>query len=488
MGFDPNAYLAANANASEKSTGFDPKAYLAANSEKPKSWLDTKLPFDTTPRGFIQGGLDALPMVGAGVGGAGGAVVGAPAGPIGAGAGAVTGAAAGGVAGQNLKDLGEQYILGKDAPTRDKFYSDLGDAARTGAQQEMGGQVFGTLGDSFAKSGLRPLAEDAAVNATGATGLQASKFADVAGRELLDRNLVKFGDSQSKIAQRVSGAMNQANGQIDSALAKLDAAGVKVDGDAIKKKIADKLVEMKKDPSQFDIVRTLESEIGNIQSAIDAKGTSQFGMQEAENIKRGYNRKAGDWQNQEKQQAGKSMYQTFRGGVEDAAQAADPTTAGVFQEGKKVYGLLSPIDEAASRRANVTNQSPAGGLMDVVAAGVGHSSGVPGAGFLTPIARRVVSPRISSSVAAGSDGLANLLMKSPEFSGLAQSNPSAFQALSGRLSSQMGDRGSSSAAAAMRGPDQPTSYSAQKEEAHYDPSAERQQSPEEAKAKFLSGN
>jgi len=37
---------------------------LTPPSDEEISWLDAKLPFGTTPRGFIQGTLDALPVAG----------------------------------------------------------------------------------------------------------------------------------------------------------------------------------------------------------------------------------------------------------------------------------------------------------------------------------------------------------------------------------------------------------------------------------------
>ena len=175
------------------------------------------------------------------------------------------------------------------------------------------------------------------------------------------------------------------------------------------------------------------------------------------------------------------MYQTFRSAVEDAAQKNDPATADLFLEGKQVHGLLNPIEEAAVRRASTTNQSPAGGLLDVGAAGFGHASGIPGAGLVAPIARRVISPRIASSVAVGSDGLANMLMQSPQLQSLSQTNPVAFQSLAGRISSQMADKGSR--AASYQSP-----VSEPRLEAHYDPSEHKTAPIEEAKDKFLEGN
>jgi hypothetical protein len=282
---------------------------------------------------------------------------------------------------------------------------------------------------------LNKLAEKSAVNATGATGKQAANFSDDAGRELLDRGIVKFGDSQNKIAERASGAVDAANAKIDSALSQLEQNGVKVDANQIYDKVRAKISELKGDPSQADIAKMLESELDNVINATDAKGSTEFGIGEAEKIKRGYNRKAGNWADPEKGQVGKEMYQTFRNEVEGAAQNANPELAQMFKEGKESYGLLRPIEEAAERRASTTAQSPAGGLLDVASAAAGVATGNPVMAVASPIARRIISPRIASSVAVGSDVLANQLAKiSPKFAEMSQKNPQAFSLMVQNLS------------------------------------------------------
>lgn len=315
---------------------------------------------------------------------------------------------------------------------------------------------------------LKNLAEKSAVNATGATGAQASKFEDDAGRQLLDRGLVRFGDSQENIAGRVTGAADAANKQIDNSLSKLDASGVKVNANDLYNRIRDKINSLKGDPSQSDVVKVLEGELDNLLGATDAKGSAEFGVQEAENIKRGYNRKAGNWADPDKGQAGKEMYQTFRGGVEDAAQAADPSTSDAFQEGKKTYGLLAPIKEAAERRASTTAQSPAGGLLDMATAGAGFAGSGPLGAVAAPIARRVIAPRMSSSIAVGADKMSKFLMQSPRFAEMAQNSPGAFQAAVSRMEQRVSGR---SMKAASTGPDQ-----------------RHVVSEDEAKEQFLNGN
>ncbi len=258
-------------------------------------------------------------------------------------------------------------------------------------------------------------AEKWAVNATGATGKESAKFADDAGRELLDRGIVGFGNSQSQIAAKAGTAVDAANAQIDDALKALEQQGVNVDANTIYNTVAKKIKELAADPSQADVAKQLENELMHLMSATEAKGSTDFAISAAEKVKRGYNRKAGNWMDPEKGAVGKEMYQTWRGAVEDAALKVDPAISKSFLEGKKTFGLLRPIEEAAERRAATTAQSPVGGFLDVASGAVaaGSGAGLPAA-MAAPVARRIISPRIASSVAVGADKLSKVLSKNPQ--------------------------------------------------------------------------
>jgi len=135
MPFDPDAFVAQPSPSPSK--GFDPDAFIG---ESPKeSWLDKKV-LGGTPRGYIKGGLNLLPTTGAYVGGIGGGAAGVEAGPVGMLAGGTAGAALGGAAGEHLKNLGEQYILGEDKKPGDYVSADA-QGMLHGATQEVGGQV-----------------------------------------------------------------------------------------------------------------------------------------------------------------------------------------------------------------------------------------------------------------------------------------------------------------------------------------------------------
>lgn len=117
--------------------GVDHPSKIGGNeqkSEKP-SLLDTELPLGITPRGSIQGALDALPTAGM----IGGGVVGTLIEP---GIGSLGGAGVGAAGGQTLKNIGEKYILGKEQTMADALTSPF-KAAAEGVASEMGGQAVG---------------------------------------------------------------------------------------------------------------------------------------------------------------------------------------------------------------------------------------------------------------------------------------------------------------------------------------------------------
>nr|MBA3756308.1 hypothetical protein [Nitrosomonas sp.] len=243
------------------------------------------------------------------------------------------------------------------------------------------------------------------------------------------------------IAKRAGSAVDEANLQIDTALSKLDEAGVNIDTDKLRIKLQEKIQDLSQDSSQIDIANLLKKELDNIDLSTEARSSIDLGIKDAEQIKRGYNRKAGNWMDPEKGQAGKEMYQTYRGAVEDAAHAADPATAQLFEEGKKSFGLLRPIEEAAERRANTTAQSPVGGLLDMASGGAGAFAAGPIAGAATAIGRRLVAPRVSSSVAVTADKVSKMLLKTPRMQAMASENPKAFGALVNSLTSKLESSG-----------------------------------------------
>lgn len=276
-------------------------------------------------------------------------------------------------------------------------------------------------------------AESLAENATGATRTQAEKFAPDAGRQLLDRGLVKFGDSAENIAQRTGQAMDDASANIDSALKALDAKGITASADNIVAELERKATDLAKDPSQAAVVRQIRGIIDDIVST----GESKPLLSAAEKTKRGFNKMARNWQDPDKGQAGKAAYLSYMDEVENAANAADKTLAAKFKEGKETFGLLAPMQEAAEKRAMTLNQSPFGGLLDMASAGSGGVLAGPGGSAAAIAGRRFIAPRVSSSLAVTADKISKSLMQSPQLATIAQKNPAAFNNLVSKISQQM---------------------------------------------------
>jgi len=289
----------------------------------------------------------------------------------------------------------------------------LGGAAGYGVGKVLSGVARGT-GKAIGRlaPGLENSAESMAVQATGATGKQASEFADDAGRELLDRGLVRFGDSAKNIADRTGKAMSEADAAISGALSKLDEMGVEASQDNIVAVLKKQIAGLQKDSSKAGVIRQMEKAIEDIVGT----GESNMKVSAAEGVKRGWTEKAGNWLDPEAGQAGKTTYRAYQKEVERAALDKAPELAAQFIEGKKVHGLLAPIKEAAERRAMTLNQSPFGGLGDTAAAAAAMSQGGPAAA--TAVAgRRIVGPRLASSLSVTSDGLAKLAAEAPQMLG-----------------------------------------------------------------------
>jgi len=397
--------------------------------------------WSNAPKDLLQGQVDALP-----------AYAGAAGSVVGLGNPAITGAFT--AAGDSLKnginstvDSLKNGTFIEDnlrLPTLEQVAQVTNKAVKSfndGAAAEMGGQVLATApgaiwhgaksmanktGQAF-KAGAEKLAE----NATGATGAQAAKFNDNAGRELLDRGLVKFGDNASDIAGRVNKSMDAAHYEIDNVLKTLDENGVNISSGNVVTNIQKKIAELSRNPSKAGVVQKLEKIVEDIyqSSTLESKVPISVG----EETKRGFNKMAGNWMDPEAGEAGKTAYQAYRGEVEQTANKVAPELAKKFEEAKKTYGLLAPIEEAATKRANTLNQSPFGGLLDVAAAGagggvVGGPMGVP-VGIGAAIGRKVLTPRISSSTAVTLDKISKSLMNSPQMKEIAQKSPDVFQTM-----------------------------------------------------------
>lgn len=285
-------------------------------------------------------------------------------------------------------------------------------------------------------------AEKLAENSTGATAAQSEKFRDGAGRELLDRKLIKFGDTAENIAERVGQAQNKAGKAIGDALDELDKQGVTASVDNLVKKLEATVADLDKTPGNEKLIKQIQAEIDNLYS----RGQSNIQLSTAEQAKRNFQGRT-KWNNPDMidQQASAHLSDAFKQEVERSALNANKGLSDAFTEGKDTYALLSPIREAAERRAAQLNQSPMGGFLDVATTAAGGSvAGMPGA-IAAGMTRRAVAPRISSSAAVTLDSISKRLLQQPQMARLAQTNPQAFRATVFSIANEAGAGGPATA-------------------------------------------
>lgn len=288
----------------------------------------------------------------------------------------------------------------------------LGGAAGYGLSKALPAGINATKGlFSGAADSLDNTAENLAIKATGATGKQSEKFADDTGRQLLDRGIVKFGDSPEKIAARAAEAQLNSGENIGNALSALDQKGVKVSYQKVIDNLQNQVEELDKIPGNEKIIGQLKSQIENLSQ----RSEQDLPVSLAEKAKRNYQNQVNYNSPKVDQDATAKIASAFRGEVENAASAADPEVGKHFIEDKKLYGALDPVRVAAEKRANQLNQSPFGGFGDLAAAGL-TPGGAP-VKAATIAARRFIAPRASSSLAVGAYKLSDVLRATPEVLG-----------------------------------------------------------------------
>jgi hypothetical protein len=153
-----------------------------------------------------------------------------------------------------------------------------------------------------------------------------------------------------------------------------------------------------------EIINRLAKESKRLKGKLE--DTPTIKISKAEKSKRNFQGKTNYASKEDKKTASKFLANVYKEEVESAALKANPQLASKFKEEKQIYGLLQPIQKAAQRRALVTQQSPVGGATDIVLEGV---SKFPGAS----IARRLISPRVASSIAVTEDKLAKAIKGAP---------------------------------------------------------------------------
>lgn len=396
-GFDPDSYIQANTPA-----GFDPDSYISQNSAKP-GFMERA----------VKGTIDALPAIGATTG----AILATPGDAVAPGLANMAGAYAGGYLGTATKNLINRYYDPESAPktATEAITSPMVGGANQASIQGAGDFVAPYVAKAVqsaagpAASALKSFAAKKAVAATGATGVQASKFATGTGQELIDQGLVKFGDSQAGVAKRISGALDQTGEKIGSVLQDLDKKGVTVAHSDIVDALRKRADSLGKDPSQFGVSDSLSKLADRIETMAEQSGSKTIPLSEAETTKRGFQAAANYNSAPLDLSVSKEAASVYRQAVEDAATKFDPKAGEAFAAAKKTYGVLNPVQEAAAKRASTLAQSPHGGLMDTVATIAGEGiGGIPGA-IAAPIARRAVVTRIAPSLAASANSAGNAL-------------------------------------------------------------------------------
>jgi len=301
--------------------------------------------------------------------------------------------------------------------------SEAEDAAGMAKDAAIGGAIGGAMGGAFKYGGdklgkvlsrgseraadaLSDSAEKFAVKATGATGREAQQFAPGAGRELLSRKLVRFADSPEKIAERVGDAADEAGARIGLLMDDLDESGIKSSVDNIVANLEAKIKELDEVSGNEDIIRQIRNQIDSLYE----RGESLIPVSFGEKAKRNFQGKV-NWASPEADKKSAAIISNaFKEESERAASEASPQIGNLFKERKKTFGLLSPIQKAAERRASTLNQSPIGGLGDIAAEAIADGKTL-GA---TAIGRRIVAPRLASAMAISTDAIANLARSAPQ--------------------------------------------------------------------------
>ncbi len=366
------------------------------------------------------------------IGGIAGAALGTPADVLTGPAGTVAGAGMGGFLGTAAKNLINHYIDPANSPQTttqaiaQPIMGGMGQAAATATGEFAAPYIARAVGKVTGpvSEWLDDMATRKAVEATGATGKQAAEFAPEAGRELLDRGIVKFGNSQGQVAAKTTAALEQSASDIGETLKGLDAKGATVDQADIIDKLRQRALALGEDPSQFGVSDSLNRLADRLQTVLESKGgDTTIALGKAEATKRGFQQAANYNSSPLDLSVSKEAANVYRQAVEDAATKFDAAAGQVFKTAKKTYGLLSPIEEATTRRAMTLAQSPKGGLMDTVATGVGAGlGGAPGAMIAAP-ARRILADRIAPSMAGLADMGAGAVGQVPAAAG-AMTTPS----------------------------------------------------------------
>lgn len=324
-----------------------------------------------------------------------------------------------GVAGKgaSLARAAGQSALGSAISGAGSADGDIQDRLSSALTSGALGGVLGGAGQKLAKS-AKSAAGTVAEVATGATGReQQKKFAVGSGEKLLKEGLVKFGDTPRSIAEKAKKALSETSEDIGKSLKGIAAPTKEMVVSNIEKE------KVLLDPiADESVIKRLDRYIKTISNSAD-----DVSSQQTWNRKKKFDSKVNwkTWQDKPDQaQADFILSKANRNAVEQQASAI-PELAKKFSDERKMFSFLKPIKEASERAAATAQQRAVGGALDTITglgtAGYGVSQGqsIPeslamGAG--AALGRRVIQPRIASSVAATLDS--NALNKGLRYGGI----------------------------------------------------------------------
>ena len=322
---------------------------------------------------------------------------------------------------QAMKYTALGYLADKVAPGSVENLAGASPAGIAGAAVNVGTDPLtyvpvGELAEGagkLTKGALGSSAEHLAVKATGATGKQAAEFAPGIGRELLDRGIVKFGSDPAAIAGKTQNVMDAAEAS-KQAMINGPLANATVDRNAIYNGIQGEIAKLSGNESKLGVIRQLDSKLQDITGVAHQNG-AVVPLGQSEEIRRGFD-KAAKWNSSSDAdvlEANKITANVYRQAGEDAATAVDPALGAQFKADKTTSHRLIPVQEAAEKRALQLQQSPHGGLLDLVAMGgggeVGAMLGGPvGAAIGSGVgyAGKALRPRYASMGAVTADAIA----------------------------------------------------------------------------------
>lgn len=254
---------------------------------KSDSWLDTQLPLGTTPRGFIHGGLNTLPMVGMVGGGVAGTVMGGP-------GGGILGAGAGGGTGEYLKTLGERMLGDKKRPGEE--FENASNAVGGGMLAEGGGQVIGNAIKTPAAKWIGNKALSAAGSSAEAlTGIPKEVINTYAGNAPEIKAMQKSSGGDMALAandmrSKFSNAIDQTRkGLNDQLSAALDRSENSIDGRKVLQGLQDAKTHIDPDlqPEQFKQIDEMADRVSKKMG-----DDSQMSVQDAHKVKQYLQQKA----------------------------------------------------------------------------------------------------------------------------------------------------------------------------------------------------